>query len=65
LAFRYFVDGGFKFGGFEVFKVEFAKYLGERKAWDNRMSVYLVSSAAAEFIADLFLCPLEAIRIKV
>lgn len=60
----YFVQGWFKFGGVEFFKVNFAKQLGERKAWDNRTSIYLASSAMAEFIADLFLCPLEAIRIK-
>jgi len=60
----YFVQGWFKFGGVEFFKVNFAKRLGERKAWDNRTSIYLASSAMAEFIADLFLCPLEAIRIK-
>jgi solute carrier family 25 phosphate transporter 3 len=60
----YFVQGWFKFGGVEFFKVKFAQSLGERKAWDNRTSIYLASSAMAEFIADLFLCPLEAIRIK-
>lgn len=60
----YFVQGWFKFGGVEFFKVRFANALGERKAWENRTSIYLASSAMAEFIADLFLCPLEAIRIK-
>eukprot|EP01127_Copromyxa_protea_P014597 TRINITY_DN40_c0_g2_i1.p1 TRINITY_DN40_c0_g2~~TRINITY_DN40_c0_g2_i1.p1 ORF type:complete len:315 (+),score=93.65 TRINITY_DN40_c0_g2_i1:470-1414(+) len=60
----YFVQGWFKFGGVEFFKVTFANKLGEQKAWDNRVSIYLASSAMAEFIADLFLCPLEAIRIK-
>jgi solute carrier family 25 phosphate transporter 3 len=60
----YFVQGWFKFGGVEFFKVNFAKALGEKKAWDNRVSIYLLSSALAEIIADLFLCPLEAIRIR-
>jgi len=60
----YFVQGWFKFGGVEFFKVTFAKKLGDRKAWDNRTAIYLASSAMAEFIADLFLCPLEAIRTK-
>jgi len=60
----YFVQGWFKFGGVEFFKVNFAHKLGERKAWENRTIIYLASSAMAEFIADLFLCPLEAIRIK-
>lgn len=60
----YFVQGWFKFGGVEFFKVNIAHSVGERKAWDNRTAIYLASSAMAEFIADLFLCPLEAIRIR-
>ena len=39
--------------------------MGEQKAWDNRNSIYLASSAMAEFIADIFLCPYEACRIRV
>ncbi len=38
--------------------------MGEQKAWDNRTNIYLASSACAEFIADMFLCPLEAVRIR-
>lgn len=60
----YFVQGWFKFGGVEFFKVNMAQYLGEQKAWDNRTGIYLASAAIAEFIADLFLCPLEAVRIR-
>jgi solute carrier family 25 phosphate transporter 3 len=41
-----------------------ANYYGEEKAWEKRTSIYLLSSACAEFVADLFLCPLEAIRIR-
>ena len=36
----------------------------EKSAWENRTAIYLASSACAEFIADLFLCPLEAVRIR-
>jgi solute carrier family 25 phosphate transporter 3 len=60
----YFVQGWFKFGGVEFFKINFAKYLGEQGAWDNRTAIYLASAAFAEFIADIFLCPLEATRIR-
>jgi len=60
----YFVQGWFKFGGVEFFKVNFAQRLGERKAWEQRTNIYLASAAMAEFIADLFLCPLEAVRIR-
>lgn len=58
------VVGWFKFGGVEYFKIFFSNTLGEQKAWDNRNSIYLASSAIAEFIADIFLCPLEATRIR-
>lgn len=60
----YFVQGWFKFGGVEFFKINIAQRLGEQGAWDNRNGIYLASAACAEFIADLFLCPLEAVRIR-
>lgn len=60
----YFVQGWFKFGGVEFFKINITKSVGERKAWENRNGIYLLSAACAEFIADLFLCPLEAVRIR-
>lgn len=63
-AMGYFVQGWFKFGGVEFFKVNLANRLGERKAWEQRTNIYLASAAMAEFIADLFLCPLEAVRIR-
>jgi len=60
----YFVQGWFKFGGVEFFKINFTKMLGEQTAWDNKTPIYLVSAAIAETIADVFLCPLEATRIR-
>jgi len=60
----YFVQGWFKFGGVEFFKIFFGKRMGERAAWENRNNIYLASAACAEFIADIFLCPYEACRIR-
>merc|ERR1712164_205851 len=60
----YFVQGWFKFGGVEFFKIQFVKSLGEQSAFDSRTSIYLSSAAMAEFIADVFLCPYEACRIR-
>lgn len=60
----YFVQGWFKFGGVEFFKVQASSVLGERDAFKYRVPIYLGAAAAAEFIADIFLCPLEATRIK-
>lgn len=60
----YFIQGWFKFGGVEVFKTKTAAAIGEKKAWENRTAIYLGAAAGAEFIADIFLCPLEACRIR-
>jgi len=60
----YFIQGWFKFGGVEVFKTKFAKAMGEESAWKNRTAITLGASAVAEFIADIFLCPFEATRIR-
>jgi len=60
----YFVQGWFKFGGVEFFKINAVKSMGEEKAWDYKTTIYIGSAAGAEFIADIFLCPLEAVRIR-
>lgn len=57
-------QGWFKFGGVEYFKINITKKIGDQSAWDNRQKIYLASSAMAEFIADIFLCPYEACRIR-
>lgn len=63
-AVGYFVQGWFKFGGVEFFKINAAQSLGEQRAWDLRFPIYLGAAACAEFIADCFLTPLEATRIR-
>jgi solute carrier family 25 phosphate transporter 3 len=60
----YFIQGWFKFGGVEFFKINCVEAMGEEKAWNNKTAIYLASAAAAETIADIFLCPLEAVRIR-
>jgi solute carrier family 25 phosphate transporter 3 len=60
----YFLQGAFKFGGYEFFKKQCIDVLGYETASKNRTAVYLASSAAAEFFADIALCPLEATRIR-
>lgn len=60
----YFLQGGFKFGGYELFKKQIVDSIGMKTAQENRMSVYLGASALAEFFADIALCPLEATRIR-
>jgi solute carrier family 25 phosphate transporter 3 len=60
----YFLQGAFKFGGYELFKQQSINLLGLETAQQNRTAVYLASSALAEFFADIALCPLEATRIR-
>lgn len=60
----YFLQGAFKFGGYEFFKKQSINYLGIEKARQNRGAVYSVSAASAEFFASIALCPLEATRIR-
>ncbi|KAK2747776.1 mitochondrial phosphate carrier protein [Myotisia sp. PD_48] len=60
----YFLQGAFKFGGYEFFKKQSINYLGYDTAANNRTAVYLASAACAEFFADIALCPLEATRIR-
>ncbi|KZM20384.1 mitochondrial phosphate carrier protein [Ascochyta rabiei] len=60
----YFLQGAFKFGGYEFFKQQAINTIGYEAASNNRTGVYLASAACAEFIADIALCPLEATRIR-
>lgn len=60
----YFLQGAFKFGGYEFFKQQSINLLGYETASNNRTAVYLASAAIAEFFADVALCPLEATRIR-
>merc|ERR1712048_435509 len=61
----YFVQGWFKFGGVEICKTKFAQAMGsEQAAYNNRDAITLGGSAVAEFVADVFLCPYEACRIR-
>jgi solute carrier family 25 phosphate transporter 3 len=64
-AVGYLVQGGGKFAGYEFFKKQFIGLAGgPDAAVPHRTAIYLASSAAAEFFADILLCPLEATRIR-
>lgn len=60
----YFLQGAFKFGGYEFFKQQLIDIIGLEKARANRALVYSVSAASVEFFASIALCPLEATRIR-
>lgn len=57
----YSFQGAGKYGAYEVFKY----YYGEQLFPNSpKTIVYLGASATAEFIADIFLCPFEAIKVR-
>lgn len=61
--FGYSIQGMFKFGLYEVFKVQYSALVGEEVSYEYRTSLYLVSSASAEFFADIGLAPFEAAKV--
>jgi solute carrier family 25 phosphate transporter 3 len=60
----YFMQGAFKFGFYEFFKLKYSGAMSEENAKQYRIPIWLAASATAETIADLFLCPMEATRIR-
>ncbi|KAF9340139.1 mitochondrial phosphate carrier protein, partial [Mortierella sp. AD094] len=60
----YFLQGAFKFGGYEFWRKTLIDAVGLENAVNNRTAIYVVSAGIAEFFADVALCPLEATRIR-
>ncbi len=52
----------FKYGFYELFKSFYQKAMKE-KAEKYKVLGYAVSSASAEIIADVFLCPWESVKV--
>ncbi|CAM6111982.1 unnamed protein product [Calypogeia fissa] len=61
----YSAQGACKFGFYEFFKKYYADLAGEEVAHKYKTLIYLAGSASAEFIADIALCPFEAIKVRV
>lgn len=61
----YSMQGLCKFGFYEVFKDFYGNLLGEERAAKNKGAMWLCASASAEFIADMALCPMEMVKVKV
>jgi len=64
-AIGYSLQGIGKFGFYEVFKLAYGNAIGEEAAYTNRMALYLAASASAEFFADMFLSPFEAMKVRI
>jgi len=64
-AVGYFIQGGAKFAGYELWKKQFVELVGsQEKAVEYRLPIYLGAAAVGEFFADILLTPLEATRIR-
>ena len=57
----YSFQGAGKYGFYEVFKYGYGEKLFPGM---NKTVVYLGASASAEFLADIFLCPFEAVKVR-
>ncbi|ETV64831.1 hypothetical protein H257_18347 [Aphanomyces astaci] len=64
-AIGYSAQGFCKFGFYEIFKDFYSTLAGEENAYTYRGAIYLAGSASAEFIADVALCPMEMVKVKV
>jgi len=60
----YSLQGTAKFGFYEMFKDVYASIAGDN-AYKYRTIGYSLASASAEVIADIFLCPFEAVKVRV
>ncbi|KAL9612589.1 MAG: hypothetical protein Q9167_002840 [Letrouitia subvulpina] len=58
------IRGAFKYGGYEFFKKFYSDLAGEEAAYRYKTWLYLSASASAEFIADVALCPFEAVKVR-
>ncbi|KAL3145902.1 Mitochondrial phosphate carrier protein 3, mitochondrial [Trebouxia sp. C0009 RCD-2024] len=61
----YSIQGAGKYGLYEYFKHSYADLAGAETAARYQTPLFLAASASAEFIADVGLCPLEAVKVKV
>eukprot|EP01097_Dermamoeba_algensis_P005283 TRINITY_DN3351_c0_g1_i2.p1 TRINITY_DN3351_c0_g1~~TRINITY_DN3351_c0_g1_i2.p1 ORF type:complete len:314 (+),score=88.06 TRINITY_DN3351_c0_g1_i2:88-1029(+) len=61
----YSAQGAFKYGLYEVFKDQYSNIAGKENAQKYKGLIWCLGSASAEFFADIALCPLEMIKVKV
>ena len=59
----YSAQGFGKFGFYEIFKDVYRNAAGKNEP-KYRTVGFAVSSACAEFIADILLCPMEAVKVR-
>jgi solute carrier family 25 phosphate transporter 3 len=63
--FGYSAQGMCKFGFYEIFKDFYMNLAGEHNSCTYTGAIWLLGSASAEFFADIALCPMEMVKVKV
>ncbi|RZC82283.1 hypothetical protein C5167_045069 [Papaver somniferum] len=61
----YSAQGACKYGFYEFFKKYYSDLAGPENAVKYKTLIYLVGSASAEVIADVALCPMEGVKVRV
>ncbi|GJN08383.1 hypothetical protein PR202_ga26294 [Eleusine coracana subsp. coracana] len=61
----YSCQGACKFGFYEFFRKCYSDIAGPDNAAKLKTLIYLAASASAEVIADVALCPMEAVKVRV
>lgn len=59
------MQGALKYGLYEVFKDVYSNALGEENSKKYKALIWCAGSASAEVFADIALCPLEMVKVKV
>jgi len=61
----YSMQGFCKFGFYEIFKDLYMNMAGEENAEKYKPLIWLAGSASAEVFADIALCPMEMVKVKI
>ncbi|KAH7655651.1 solute carrier family 25 (mitochondrial phosphate transporter) member 3 protein [Dioscorea alata] len=61
----YSAQGAFKYGFYEYFKKYYSDIVGPENAAKYKTLIYLAGSFSSEAIADVALCPMEAVKVRV
>lgn len=61
----YSAQGACKYGFYEFFKKYYSDIAGPEYTSKYKTLIYLASSASTEVIADVALCPFEAVKVRV
>lgn len=61
----YSAQGAFKYGLYEYAKKYYSDIVGPEYAVKYKTLIYLAGSASAEIVADVALCPMEAVKVRV